>query len=205
MSDSYKQNRFSGVLTPENFFDDIINPKFPYRAYLTIYSEVEEKIKETTEKEDEDYDSIYFPSTEEIFNLVKILMELKLLQAIHLKINSVVEKNLQKEITAPNVNENKYPEIFTTINAYLLFNYTLREWKEKGKIGPAIVTKLLEYFKDENRIFQEVKPAHYKNFLKKEHQYTLRKLDDRTAPNDHEISIFKNIEKNFKLKPKPIN
>jgi len=205
LSDSYQQNRFSGVLTPENFFNDLINPYFPYSTYILIYTEVEEKIKDATEKEDLDYDYIYFPATEEILSLTKILMELKLLQAIHLKIKSEGEKNLIKEIIVPNVVVNKYPEIFTSINAYLLFNYTLTERKSKEKIGPALVTKLLAYFKDEDRIFEEVKPSDYKNFLKKEHQYTLKKFDDRTAPNNREIKNYANIEEIFKQQYDLIN
>ena len=46
---------------------------------------------------------------------------------------------------------------------------------------------------------QKVKPATYKSFLKNEHALILKKFDERTAPNDHDIEIFENIEKNFKF------
>ena len=198
LRDSYQQNQFSRVLTPENFFDDLINPKFSYYAYLTIYSEVEEKIKETTEKEEENYDSIYFPSTEEIFSMAKILMELKLLQAIHLKINSGVEKNLQMELIVPNVKVNKYPKVFRNGYATELFNFLLTE--EDKRIGPSWAGKYFLLFKDEKLIKPKAKAVNFLTFLNENIEKKIKVLDNRTGyKEDTEVDFLKEVEKKFQI------
>jgi hypothetical protein len=203
----FEQNQ-NKSLDPAFYLDTICGVRFPHFVFNDLPEPSQKRIMEKTKNDFNELEISRFVYGEmyEFAELNASIIEFMYIKTLveEFTFSGNAQKTLDRTVSS-NISKNEYPEIFPTINSYLLFNYTLREWKEKGKIGPAIVTKLLEYFKDENRIFQEVKPAHYKNFLKKEHQYTLRKLDDRTAPNDHEISIFKNIEKNFKLKPKPIN
>jgi len=195
-------------LDPAFYLSYISSPRFPHMLFNDLPATSQERIMEKAKNDLEEPDiySVVVHEMDDFNELNSSIIEFMYLKILikEFTFSGKSQKNLDLTGSSKIV-ENEYPEIFTSINSYLLFNYTLRDWKKKEKIGPAIVTKLLQYFKDEDRIFQEVKPAHYKNFLKKEHQYTLRKLDDRTAPNDYEIRIFENIEKNFKLKSKPIN
>ncbi len=191
-------------LNPAFYLEHICSPRFPHRLFTDLPEISREKIMEKA-KDKHDYDegevySIVFDEMHEFNRLNDEIIEFKYLKTLFEKIQS--EGNAEKKNdrgTSSSKVKNEYPEIFTSINSNLLFNYMLQEWKRKEKIGPAIVTKLLEYFKDENKIYKEVKLSHYKNFLEKEHQITLKKLDDRAAPLVHERQIFKNIEENFQI------
>lgn len=186
-------------LNPAFYLDYISGARFPHFVFNELPNTTQEKIMEKA-KNDLAESDIYFFVYDEMpeFNELNA----SIIEFMHIKtlVNEFSTDSLEQKFNQSGslaIVKNPYPEIFTEINAYLLVDYTIQEYRKKEKIGPALVTKLLGYFKDEDKIFEEVKFLDYKNFLKKEYDFKLIKLDDRTAPSDHEIRVFKNIEKNF--------
>jgi len=124
-------------------------------------------------------------------------MELKLLQAIHLKINSEGENNLKKEIIIPNVKVNKFPKVFKNGYGYELFRYLVQVDDEE--ISSAWGQKYFDLFKDEKLIKNTAKKINFIRFLRKEYHIEFYELDFRASYNE-EADFLKEIKKDFEKK-----
>ena len=194
----YQQNKFSGMLSPDSFFNDLINPKFPSSIYVRIYPDVEEEIKKNSENGDSSFEYIYFDATEEIFSLVKLLIELKLLQEVYKEISPDQEQHPKTEALTPNFKENTYPKVFKNGYGYELFRYLVQHDDEN--IRPAWAEKYFDLFKVEKLIKANTKKISFVRFLKEEYQVKFSEIDFRTTYNNEEVAFLKDIEKNFNKK-----
>lgn len=193
----YKQNQFAGILAPDTFFDDLNNRKFPYYSYLLIYSKVKEKIKDSIEKGEKDFQNIYFDVTEEIFSLTKLLIELALLKNIFKDMDPDKEQNRRTETIIPNFDENKYPKLFKSGYGFELFRYLVQV--DDNYIGPAWAQKYFDLLKEEEIIKKTARPINLLRLLKIEFQIDLPNLDNRAGYNE-ELLFFREIEKDFQKK-----
>ena len=203
----FEQNK-SRSLHPDIYIEELSTPIYPHILFNRLPQASREKIMKEAKKEldnDKIYDCI-LDEMDEFHELHEITIEFMYLKTLFEKLqNEYIEVKKIYQSTSSLTVKNKYPEIFTSKNSNLLFNYTLNEWKKKENIGPAILTKLWKHFKDEKRIHEEAKPLHYKNFLKTEHNTPLRKFDDRTEPSSLEREIFKEMEDDFQKEFNIIN
>ncbi|GGD99584.1 hypothetical protein [Planktosalinus lacus] len=209
----FKQNP-SEILNPAFYLENLSAIGLPGFLFLTLNDSTKEKIWKEIKKNDfkeNDYKEFDYFDEMRISSFVsKLLVDFNLLNTniiefIYLKvlIEEIISKTYRPtkyyHTESSDIEKNEYPEIFNFINSLNLFNYTILELNKKENIGPALANKLLEYFKDENKIIKKAKKTHFINFLREEHQLLFSKLDDRAVANEHDIQIFKNIEENFKI------
>jgi hypothetical protein len=201
----FQQNK-NNILQPSRFLETISDPQFPIDLYENLSNSTKKEIiAEIYDNDDEFSDTpnifLYLKDVISDFGLLSDnIIEFMYLKVLVEEIQPTAIDKRKIDSTKFSITEiNDYPEIFTSIDAYNLFNYTVGGLKKNEEIGPALATKLLEYFKDEKKILKNVRKGHYINFLNKKHHLLFKKLDDRTAPNDHDLEVFNNIKENFEL------
>ena len=194
---SYKQNNFTGILSPHNFIQDLNSSKFPYNTYLVIFEKLKTEILQRPDLDDQSLELIFTNLTEDFFNLTYVIMELKLLQSEYSEITAKNDSDAAETNFNPDFNYNKYPKVFKSPYAHELFKYLVSIDDEK--ITPAWAQKYFDLFKDEKLIKVTSKKVSFIRFLKKEYQISFSEMDIRASYNE-EANFLKDIEKDFTKK-----
>jgi hypothetical protein len=190
-------NEYNEILTPDNYFNEIRTKRFLIdlwnrhkRAHRSEYMNFLKNYHKSS------YDIEELTGCEYIHEGFEGLMII--LQKFTVINNKISFLNGKKGPIENEIPVNKYPHIFSSIQANEMFNYIITT--EERKIGRAYVSKYFQLFIDENLIKKKAKPANFLRFLKSVHNLEFKKLDHRTAYSEVEIDNLKALEKKFKNK-----
>lgn len=190
----FHYNEYNEILTPDNYYNEIRTKPFliecwnvhkrvhksEYMDYLKNYHKPSYDLDKLTGCE-------YFDEGFDAFMVI-----LQKFTVIKSKISCLDGK---KDLRTNEIPVNKYPHIFSSIQAFEMFNYIINT--EERKIGRAYVSKYFQLFIDENLIKKKAKPANFLRFLKSVHKLEFEKLDNRTIYSEEEVDNLNAIEKKF--------
>lgn len=199
LKDFFFANKSNFHILPSSFPEGICHTRFPHMVFNKLPEDIQNKIIDLAPKDQRDWFVTVEILIYEFHNVVFTVIEFLYLKSLFQDLQ--IEKRNQKDFKIPPPKqENEYPEIFQNVYSYNLINYIIEDQQKKGvNMGPAFLTKLFIYFKDERFIFKKVKSVSYRRFLEKKHDIELKKLDERAVPDTLDIHTFDELKKFFKL------
>lgn len=201
LRDFFKNYSGRPPIRPNLFIENILFPRFSQMTFNRLSDATKNKIIDF--RKNRSHDNWFYPTMErelmvEFHEFQQDIIEFLYLKTLYTELEE--EKRNQKFPREKKLSSQlgEYPEIFKSSDSFHLFNHIINDQKQKGnKIGPAFLTKIFNYFKDENLIYKNVKPKNYIKFLKTIHSIKIIKLDERTAPDTLDIDLFERLKKYF--------
>ncbi|WP_029038786.1 hypothetical protein [Salinimicrobium xinjiangense] len=192
-------------LLPSSFPENSCYSRFPHMVFNSLPTDVQDQVIKLSPKNQEDWiiqmERLMSDFHEYEFAIVEFLYLKSLFQDLQIEKGKLSDMRQEKPLL-----KNEYPEIFLNEYAYHLFNHIVQDQKKKeANLGPALLTKLFDFFKDEDFIYKKVKPMPYLKFLKNKHNIDIKKLDKRVAADSDDIDLFKKLKKSFTFKPNSID